>query len=190
MEYFELVQSVNDVAGNEENGHVAGEQIEEVANKTCEEGSDEEEEFEDLGHDSDEDVDDEISLSDRSSLDDDYRIFYYQAIDEIWRKARVLEHKRRIQESLLILTTNTPYHSRNIRCIQRIRRIQDHCLTLKNTAYPIHQIRRIPYTVLCSTFNETRSQANTPYTEDPIRRIGKPSQNIPEDSIVKPTQSY
>ncbi|GKA08139.1 hypothetical protein Tco_0687470 [Tanacetum coccineum] len=58
---------------------------------------------------------------------------YYQAIGEIWRKARVLEHKRRIQESLLILTTNTPYHSRHIRRIPRLRRIQDHCLTLKNT---------------------------------------------------------
>ncbi|GKC51914.1 hypothetical protein Tco_1074659 [Tanacetum coccineum] len=80
MEYFEPAQSVNDVAGNEENGHVClvvEREIEEVANRTCEEGSDEEEEFEDLGHDSDEDVDDEISFSDRSSLDDDYRILLF-----------------------------------------------------------------------------------------------------------------
>ncbi|GJW72045.1 hypothetical protein Tco_0128962 [Tanacetum coccineum] len=46
------------------------------------------------------------------------------------------------QESLLNLK-NTSYHSRQIRCIPRLRRIQDHCLTLKNTPYPHQQICRI-----------------------------------------------
>nr|GEU62485.1 putative reverse transcriptase domain-containing protein [Tanacetum cinerariifolium] len=53
-------------------------------------------------------------------------------------KEHILEHKRRVQESPLILTTYSPYHSRSIRCIQDFNELKDHCLTLKNTPYP-HQ---------------------------------------------------
>ncbi|GJS10623.1 hypothetical protein Tco_0367419 [Tanacetum coccineum] len=67
---------------------------------------------------------------------------YYRAIGKRCRKEHVLEHKRGIQESLLILTTNTLYHSKQICRIPRLRRIQDHFLTLKNTSYPHQQIRR------------------------------------------------
>ncbi|GJS62362.1 putative reverse transcriptase domain-containing protein [Tanacetum coccineum] len=57
---------------------------------------------------------------------------------KVSEKARIMEHKRRVQESLLILTTYTAYHSRSIRRIQDFDELKDHCLTLKNTSYP-HQ---------------------------------------------------
>nr|GEX05277.1 hypothetical protein [Tanacetum cinerariifolium] len=66
---------------------------------------------------------------------DDLNIEHMVKVSE---KAHILEHKRRVQESLLILTTNTPYHSRSIRRIQDFDELKDHCLTLENTPYP-HQ---------------------------------------------------
>ncbi|GJY49006.1 retrovirus-related pol polyprotein from transposon TNT 1-94 [Tanacetum coccineum] len=57
---------------------------------------------------------------------------------KVSEKARIMEHKRRVQESLLILATYTTYHSRSIRHIQYFDELKDHCLTLKNTPYP-HQ---------------------------------------------------
>ncbi|GJZ81289.1 hypothetical protein Tco_0646283 [Tanacetum coccineum] len=122
---------------------------------------------------------------------------------KVSEKARIMEHKRRVQESLLILTTYTAYHSRSIRCIQDFDELKDHCLTLKNTSYP-HQryavyntlvnkeeptgftsIRRIYQadTVYpCPNFIQTSMtrRLNTPYPEAFIRRIERQLMNILE----------
>nr|GEU76140.1 hypothetical protein [Tanacetum cinerariifolium] len=39
-----------------------------------------------------------------SAISDEALARYYRAFGKIWRKRRVLEHKRRVQESILILT--------------------------------------------------------------------------------------
>ncbi|GJS72901.1 hypothetical protein Tco_0705742 [Tanacetum coccineum] len=70
----------------------------------------------------------------------------------------ILEHKRRVQESLLILTTYTTYHSRSIRRIQDVDELKDHCLTLKNTSYS-HQ----RYDVYNTLVNEEEQAGFTKY---------------------------
>ncbi|GKA47251.1 hypothetical protein Tco_0740134 [Tanacetum coccineum] len=74
------------------------------------------------------------------------------------QKAHILEHKQRVQESLLILTTYTPYHSRIIRCIQDFDELKDRFLTLKNTLYP-HQ----RYVVYNTLVNEEEQAGFTQY---------------------------
>ncbi|GJT87090.1 hypothetical protein Tco_1068807 [Tanacetum coccineum] len=114
-----------------------------------------------------------------------------------------MEHKRRVQESILILTTYTAYHSRSIRRIQDFDELKDNCLTLKNPSYP-HQryavyntlvneeqptgftsIRRIHQedtAYLCPNFTKTSMTRilNTPYPEAFIRRIERRLMNIME----------
>ncbi|GKD81246.1 hypothetical protein Tco_1348085, partial [Tanacetum coccineum] len=71
-------------------------------------------------------------------------------------KERVLEHTRRSSRKSIESDINTPYHSIQILSITRLRLIQDHCLTLKNTPYPHQQIRRIRY------FGQLLEQARLP----------------------------
>ncbi|GJT06839.1 hypothetical protein Tco_0841301 [Tanacetum coccineum] len=87
---------------------------------------------------------------------------------KVSEKERILKHKRRVQESLLILTTYTAYHSRSIRRIQDFEELKDHFLTLKNTSYP-HQ----RYVVYNTLVNEEEHVGFTQYTVSimKIRRI-------------------
>ncbi|GJV94235.1 hypothetical protein Tco_1542048 [Tanacetum coccineum] len=122
---------------------------------------------------------------------------------KVSEKARIMEHKRRVHESLLILTTYTAYHSRSIHRIQDSEEFKDHCLTLKNTPYP-HQryavyntlvneeeptgftsIRRIHQedaAYPCPNFTKTSMtrRHNTPYLEAFICRIERQLMNILE----------
>ncbi|GJW93602.1 ty3-gypsy retrotransposon protein [Tanacetum coccineum] len=116
--------------------------------------------------------------------------------------ARIMEHKQRVQESLLIQTTYTAYHSRSIRHIQDFDELKDHCLTLKNMSYP-HQRYAIYNTLVnkeeptgftscrihqedtaypCPNFTKTsiKRRLNTPYPEAFIRRIERRLINILE----------
>ncbi|GKB81868.1 hypothetical protein Tco_0948763, partial [Tanacetum coccineum] len=122
---------------------------------------------------------------------------------KVSEKACILEHRQRVQESPLILTTYTSYHSRSICRIQDFDELKNHCLTLKNTPYP-HQryavyntlvneeeptgftsIRRIQQedTVYpCPNFKKTSMtrRLNMPYPEAFIRRIERRLMNILE----------
>ncbi|GKA93963.1 hypothetical protein Tco_0815949, partial [Tanacetum coccineum] len=80
-------------------------------------------------------------------------------------KARIMEHKRRVQESPQILTTYTAYHSKSIRRIPDFDELKDHCLTLKNTPYP-HQ----RYAVYNTLVNEEEQACFTQYAVS-IRKI-------------------
>ncbi|GJR11146.1 putative reverse transcriptase domain-containing protein [Tanacetum coccineum] len=94
---------------------------------------------------------------------------------KISEKARIMEHKQRVQESVLILTTYTTYHSRSIRRIQDFDELKDHCLTLKNTPYP-HQ----RYTVYNTLVNE---EEPTGFTS--IRRIHQEDMAYPCPNFTK-----
>ncbi|GKD59597.1 hypothetical protein Tco_1297106, partial [Tanacetum coccineum] len=94
---------------------------------------------------------------------------------KVSEKARIMEHKRRVQESLLILTTYTAYHSRSIRRIQDFDELKDHCLTLKNTSYP-HQ----RYAVYNTLVNE---EEPTGFTS--IRRIHQEDTAYPCPNFTK-----
>ncbi|GKE01209.1 hypothetical protein Tco_1389192, partial [Tanacetum coccineum] len=87
---------------------------------------------------------------------------------KVSEKARILEHKRRVQESLLILKTYTVYHSRSIRRIQDFDELKDHCLNLKNTPYPHQQ-----YAIYNTLVNEEEHAGFTYYVVSilKIRRI-------------------
>ncbi|GKC14225.1 hypothetical protein Tco_1011007 [Tanacetum coccineum] len=81
-------------------------------------------------------------------------------IVKVSEKARIMEHKQRVQESLLILTTYTAYHSRSIRRIQDFDELKDHCLSLKNTSITLN--KSIPRT---SDFKLYSSQDDHPITK-------------------------
>ncbi|GJS54656.1 hypothetical protein Tco_0628018 [Tanacetum coccineum] len=72
------------------------------------------------------------------------------------------------------------YDQLRIHYFPRLRKDQDHFLTLKNTPYPHQQIRRIRYFGQHS--EETRFTANTMYPEEPIRRIQWRFMNFPESN--------
>nr|GEU63412.1 RNA-directed DNA polymerase, eukaryota [Tanacetum cinerariifolium] len=58
----------------------------------------------------------------------------------------ILERKRRVRESLLILTTYTAYRFKIIRRIQDFAELKDQCLNLKNMSYP--HLRYVIYNTL------------------------------------------
>nr|GEV48657.1 integrase, catalytic region, zinc finger, CCHC-type, peptidase aspartic, catalytic [Tanacetum cinerariifolium] len=73
-------------------------------------------------------------------------------------EARIMEHKRKVQESPQSLTTYTAYHSKSIHHILDFDELKDLCMTLKNTSYP-HQ----RYAVYNTLVNEEEQACFTQY---------------------------
>ncbi|GKF56568.1 hypothetical protein Tco_0166908, partial [Tanacetum coccineum] len=91
---------------------------------------------------------------------------------KVSEKASIMEHKRRVQESLLILTTYTAYHSRSIRFNKE-----------EPTGFTsIHRIHQEDTVYPCPNFIQTSMtrRLNTPYPEAFIRRIERRLMNILE----------
>ncbi|GJT20497.1 hypothetical protein Tco_0890434 [Tanacetum coccineum] len=114
-------------------------------------------------------------LSRRLEVDHQSEIVNINHMVKVSEKARILEHKQRVQESLLILTTYTPYHSRSIRRIQDVDELKDHCLNLNNTPYP-HQ----RYAVYNTLVNE---EEPTDFTS--IRHIHQEDTTYPCHNFTK-----